>query len=428
LNSKLLFLAIINMAGLACQGRIAVHSAEEGKIDDAGVEESITGQDGDGGGESVTIDEGGTIGNDGGVMGDAPWPGDYPWQGDGDETFDLPIWSPEARWSSDPEPYLCSGIYTFLEGDALGSGYGGQGPVDGLLAYGPNNGPYGLVSHDLQSNLYFMVAGAARGYLDGPFSRARLGGGDYSHRPRSVLSPEGRYLFFTEPYFGDALRRADMVEQNIVTLSLSNSLAGNILGLCSGETGELLIVLEGAQELIVADYDGLEKKRIALGTPQPMNGWTFPLHCAYDDYHRWLYAALSRSPGWYVWYWDLNDGSFHGVLPAPADGQPSRAQNECGPFEGTKLYHEMNWLFFGPDDPQKKYIYVSPNDTLVFFRLDLENRWVWGCSNEPDGVRFIDRGIPKNFDWGTRLNRDGDIITNIPFWNGPRLVRYRRIK
>lgn len=266
--------------------------------------------------------------------------------------------------------------------------------------------------------------------LDGPLSRARFGGTDYSHRSRGAGSPDGRYVFLTEPYFGGALRRIDLVEQEIKTIPMPPKTG--IGGMTADNEGHLIILVAYSDRLAFLNAEGKIEKELKLDMQEQVGGATFPCYLNMDDVNGRIYASGYGSKKWYVWYWDLKDGSFHGVLPISQKDDPGkRKRNEAGPFKGTDLYNEMG-SYFGPDDPKRNFLYVSPNDTMTFFRLDLSKEEIWACTREKDCVRFIGSGLPSGLggseSWGSHLNAEGDIVFSVPHWNGAQLVRLRRIK
>ncbi len=121
---------------------------------------------------------------------------------------------------------------------------------------------------------------------------------------------------------------------------------------------------------------------------------------AFDEKKGRLYASgtIVKKDGkqWHVWYFDLNDGgSFHGVLAGERTGASAVY---AGPFDGFKGYAEHS-IAFGPDDPEKRFLYMRLTDTKTFYRLDLEKRMVAACSGPPRGkagpVMFIESGIPN---------------------------------
>jgi hypothetical protein len=86
---------------------------------------------------------------------------------------------------------------------------------------------------------------------------------------------------------------------------------------------------------------------------------------AVDEKNERLYATTYGARPWYVWYWDLKDGSLHGVLPNCSKKPTARRSGEAGPFEGTVLYNhgEISW---GPDDPDKRFLYLTRVDDNNF--------------------------------------------------------------
>lgn len=368
-------------------------------------------------------DGAGDFSTDGGGDGDGHVTIDYDLPADNDNPFDYPIWHPEALWNKDPVRVVGAGTFGFLDGRADEVMSYGHAVTTSPIAYLPGNGPYGLTMYESSSGRHMLVAGASRGCFDGPIGRARLGGFDYSHRARSALSPSRRYFYWTEPYCNHALRRLDLAEQVITTVSLPYT---GISGMAGAEGDDIVIVFR--DRLAFLNAQGQLHGEVALDLQVDPYNVTFPLKVAYDDVHRRAYCSVYGSQGWYVWYWDAADGSFHGVLAKPKDGEPARVKDECGPFQGTTLYGEMGYVFFHRDDPERRFLYVSPIDTNTFFRLDLAEQWVWGASKEADGVRFIDAGKPKQFEGYTWMSLDGNIETNVMFWNGEQLIHYRRVR
>lgn len=50
-----------------------------------------------------------------------------------------------------------------------------------------------------------------------------------------------------------------------------------------------------------------------------------------------------------------------------------------GPFDGYQDYAEQA-VYFGPDDPDSRFLYMRCTYTGTFMRLDLEKRVVAACS------------------------------------------------
>ncbi|MBA4389074.1 MAG: hypothetical protein C0404_13920 [Verrucomicrobia bacterium] len=345
--------------------------------------------------------------------------------------FEIPVWHPEARWKAGFERFVGSGARGFLGGKASEAMWYGDGLGAGRCSYGSGAGPYGCTSYDPATGRFHLVAGASRGLLDGPLSRARFGGSDYSHRPRGAASPDGRYVFITEPYFDQTLRRIDLVKQEIQTVPMPPKTG--VGGMTADSQGRLVLLVAYTDKLIFINGDGKTEKELTLDMQEKVGGGTFPCSLNLDEKNGRVYGAGYGAQKWYIWYWDLKDGSFHGVLPIPQQGEPKRQRNEAGPFKGTDLYKEMGTWFGPPDDPGRNYLYTSPNDTMTFFRLDLAKQVIWACTAEKDCIRFIDSGVPRGMStgkesWGTHMDAQGDILTSIPFWNGPQVVRFPRVK
>lgn len=308
-------------------------------------------------------------------------------------TFGTPCWDPTARWQI--ERYASIGATGHLDGPRVEME--AYSPGLGARAYRPGGaGRYSFGVYDLMTGRGHVVAGSARGYLDGPFSRARVGGWDYNVRSQSAASPDGRYFFFTDGYNGGVLRRLDFENQDVRTMLPD---ARSLKGLAVDSKSKLL-VLKATGELAYVMPDGTTGIEARLTLGEVIGGWGASL--ALDETNGRLYATTYGTKNWYVWYWDLKDGSFHGVLPIAAAGAPKRAPNEAGSFDGVSLYNEGT-VTFGPDDPERRFLYLGRIDTWTWFRLDLKARWVWvlspeGASNTIDWsggiVRFKDSGTP----------------------------------
>ena len=112
---------------------------------------------------------------------------------------------------------------------------------------------------------------------------------------------------------------------------------------------------------------------------------------AVDEVHGRLYACSNRQ--WSLWYWDMKDGSFHGVIKFPGKDDAARPGGmggaTPGPFKGVRFYNEGT-LDFGPDDPQKRFLYMAQCDDHSFYRLDLEKEIVYALDLKTG--RFVDSG------------------------------------
>ena len=345
--------------------------------------------------------------------GSAPLPAEKP------KKFSTPAWHPDARWSATPETYIGSGAFGGpLDGPRLDIVYTEMISTARLMP-GYEGAPYGCSSYDPELDRLHMVAGSARGCFDGPFSRARFAGWAYMAKPVCAATPDGRYLFMTEPGANNALRRLDLVEQKVVTLTRP---PGWLQFLFADKKGNVYLChpAEGGRTH-VCDVNGKVKKTITLQFP----GTPASLFLDSETERLWWSAQFNPKTKWLAGYFDMKagDGVFHGVVPRA----PKRKSNEAGPIKGLNVYPQV-WINFGPDDPEKRFLYMTPNDCLTFFRLDLKKGEAWACTKEKDGIRFINAGVPRNINWGTHITAEGDIGTTVPHWEGPRILRYRRVK
>jgi hypothetical protein len=231
----------------------------------------------------------------------------------------------------------------------------------------------------------------------------------------------------TEPSFGGAIRRFDLKEQTAKTLPVK---VGDLKGIAADSQGRLLI-FTGGLELLCVDGDGkeVEKKKLQ----DPGQGLGDVPGITFDEVRNRLYGSTGFNLGckWYVWYWDLKDGSFHGVLPGTKSGEPKRKRGEAGPFEGTELYPEMPITYFGPDDPEHNFLYVAPNDMPAFFRLDLAKKEIRALRTEGGKVKFFDHGFAQDMpsSQGTWMDDGSFVMYERPFAaNGPQVVRFRRVR
>lgn len=339
---------------------------------------------------------------------------------DAPRKFDIPVWHPDARWQLDPEPFAG----TILQGELDGP----RRQVMWRWALMPEpctriteGGRYVCLSYDAATERYHVVAGSARGYLDGPFTRARFGGSSYSTRGEACASPDGRYLYIIDAYNQRAIRVLDLEKQEVRTIMRK---APAVRDLVVHPDGRLLVVNTG--ELLILTPDGALASRLPLEMKERDTHLSFS--AALDEVHNRLYATQYRAENWYVWYWDLKDGSFHGVLPRARDDEPKRKPNEAGPFKGTNLYNE-GAVAFGPDDPEKRFLYLGRVDTDTFFRLDLEKEEIWAFS--ADDGRFISSGAPRgksSYGKPPLWLPDGSFMWHTLFWEGNQVRVFRRIR
>jgi hypothetical protein len=275
--------------------------------------------------------------------------------------------------------------------------------------------------------MHAVAGSSTHGYLDGPFSRARFGTWYYTWHPGAALSRDGRYLYMTDKSGSrHSLRKLDF-EQQVVSTLVPN-LGSTYRGLATGADGRLY-VLSSSCMLMVFAPDGQVEKTVQLDTSNGMiTGFTpHALPITIDDVHNRLYCNQSTR-SWYVSYWDLTDLSFHGVVPKST---VRRSRNAPGPFEGVDWYDEGSHISFGPDDPNKRFLYTARNDTWEIFRLDLDRQWVacvrttGGTNGQPSIMSFVDTlpiskiGAYASFRW----------VGNGNFLAGPRTsALYKRIQ
>ena len=345
-----------------------------------------------------------------------------------EKKFDIPIWHPDARWGS-MERYLGSGASGNLDGPAS-QVMGGGAPGASSCFVWTAGGPYCFGGYDKATEMVHTIAGNARGYLDGPLARARWGGFDYTHRGMTLLTPDRKRFFFTDPYNGGVLRQIDLVNRVVSTV--------NDIALEKGVTirpdskGQFYTVSrKGLLKILSPDLKKIVRtQQLEVVQKAGLGAWSI----AIDEEKNRLYAGITfTSPFlWYAWYWDLKDGSFHGLIPVAQKGEPKRRKFAPGPFKGVVLYPEVS-VYFGLDDPEKRYLYLGVNDCYTFFRADLKTKEIWTFSRiskrKGGGCRFIQSGKVNVLSgyWGSGLSGH-DVGANVPSWNGAQRVRWRRVK
>lgn len=302
--------------------------------------------------------------------------------------FETPVWHPDARWERAGN-WGGTGIRSNLDGPRQEVMWRSSGLPATHLNVGS---PEVLMGYDASSERIHAIAFSGRGYLDGPFSRARYGGGDYGARPTARGTPDGRYYILTDPYNGGAIRLLDFKEQMVRTI-LPDMKGAQAMTFDS--KGQLWILLAQGR-LVTIDMDTL--KTVTDITLKATDGihLGFGASIALDEKRNRLYASGKMFEGkdgkkWHVWYFHLADGgSFHGVLA----GEYFFGFT-VGAFDTYKGYGESS-INFGPDDPEKRFLYMRITDCGTFARLDLERRMVAGCSGPPKGqkgpVMFVEQG------------------------------------
>jgi len=346
-----------------------------------------------------------------------------PCRGQGGGSFSIPVSHGDARWMRRGR-FAGLGIQGYLDGPRLQMR--SYNPP-GRFGFFETGGEYVFRAYDEQTGRYITLAGSARGYLDGPFSRARFGGWGYSATLRAACAPDGS-LYVLEPLLG-VVRRLDFEREQVTTVTHETDGAR---ALAFDELGVLYLAGYGNTIRRVhpsgaSDTQSIEPAFISHG-----------FGVAMDNKHDRLYGANRCAGNWYVWYWDLaSQGKFVGVLAIPGEGETKRALNATGPFEGTWL-HCPSGIAFGPDDPDHRYLYYGGGDNTTFFRLDLVKQWIdtWGPVDPSQSAPFTDLTwveAPGKFpfksvvSWaGTPGWDEGDIYLGDAIW--PDLIRFERVK
>lgn len=359
--------------------------------------------------------------------------------GRGPAKFDSPVWDPSAEWVID-------GNY---------SGSGAAGDLDGpRLDFMARRHPYLPAfartvlneTNDHAAPIYISsldrihrAAGSATGYLDGPFSRARFVAGSYSSRGRSATSPDGRYVYMTEPSLGLCLRQIDFGRQQVRTLLDKVSFFGLDCG-----TQVPLYALSSDYRIVMMDADANVLRELKAQMPEGAEIGNWGCTLLPDEDKGRLYASRQASGkiDWFVWYWDLADGTFHGVLPMTVGEYDRETMRGWGPprvgkghlfgtFEGTGWYPEL-WIAFKPGDKERNHIWAGCTDMNKVWVLDLQarqthmlvgegNRAVWA---RPGSESYGRLSVHGGFGWAT----DGSDDFYIPTNGGGPFIRYRRVK
>ena len=77
-----------------------------------------------------------------------------------------------------------------------------------------------------------------------------------------------------------------------------------------------LYALKESGQLTIVMPDGAVKPGPVVELKEKFSArWGASL--ALDEQKGRIYATCYRTKQYYIWYWDLKDGSFHGVLPTP---------------------------------------------------------------------------------------------------------------
>lgn len=301
--------------------------------------------------------------------------------------FDLPMWDSSARWEvvrlggSCTDGFL-QGPIAEMEANALGGASGGM-----LNGYETSEGAKNFYGwFDLKAMRAHAVSGTAQGHLDGPFSRARFAGWGYNFNPINVFSNDNRYMYVTENWQGQMLlRRLDFKMQIVKTIMVIPTT--NSPGITFKPDGTMLM-LTSDLKLSTVDTNGTITGTTQLDTSAGIIRLFYrEMGLAYDEVHNRLYCGQTLG-NWYVSYWNLDSNRFYGVVPS--NSSVKRAINTPGPFDGTNFYTEGSCLRFGPDDPEKRFLYMTHVDTYQAHRIDLQRGRIATLIQEGTIARYSD--------------------------------------
>jgi len=349
----------------------------------------------------------------------SPKPGEPPKK----PKFAIPVWHPDARWEV-AEPFAGN---LLLPGELDGPRREVMwltGVRPGLLGGFTQGERHVFLSFDARTDRYFQATRGARGYLDGPLARARFKGGHYHDALYWVPAPDGRFFYVLEDVGTGRVRALDFAKQYVSTVPIK----GVAKAITCGDSGKVYAALNNPATEVAVLSPGPEWKQletVKLQGTQALNPLSAVL--AVDEKRGRLYGTTYAAAPWYVWYWDLKDGSYHGVLPNASKEANKRAMGEAGPFEGTVVYNEgaISW---GPDDPDKRFLYMTRVDDASCYRLDLEEK-VLRVFNGKEG-RFTDKGkgTPITYMEPPFWFEDGSFSGWLHFYPGHTVTLARRIK
>ena len=349
----------------------------------------------------------------------APLPAEKP------KKFPIPVWHPDARWEVPKESFANNtrlpGVLDGPRREAMQFSVARPHLLGGFVG----SGRYVFQSYDERTERFHPATRGARGVMDGPFSRARFSYGDYHDNHMWVRGRGGRFYYVVAGWWTGHVRVLDFAKQTVGTLPVRGCAVS-----ADGESGKVYVVngrrpVAGVTVLSPGPEWKVLKKQPLQGN-QNVNGLGFVL--AVDEKRGRLYGrtAYSNKP-WYVWYWDIKDGSYHGVLPLLPKGDPgARRQGEAGPFKGTRLYAhgELGW---GPDDPEKRYLYVANVDDGALYRMDLDRKILMTLNREG---RFVGsgRGIMAAYSKMPLWFEDGSFVGSHGKFPGKHVMFFRRIQ
>lgn len=271
------------------------------------------------------------------------------------------ISDPDARWTRETVVWY-QNVGDPLDGPRLGMQGNGNGNT-GIFFEG--GGDVYLRKFDEKLARYFTISASAPGYLDGPLSHARFGSTGYARERASVQSPDGRYLYFTEPDMKYMVRCIDFDKMDVRTV-LKDVVAG-AAGMTIDSKGSLYLISYSGFQIVTSD--GKVEKRVMEFPP---NTQGYALSLVMDEKNNRIYAARRDT---HVWYWDLNaNGKYVEVLNAGNSKATARATCATGSFDGLRL-HCPSGLVKGPD-PDVNFLYFGGGDDRSFYRLDLDKKYM----------------------------------------------------
>jgi hypothetical protein len=249
-------------------------------------------------------------------------------------------------------------------------------------------------------------------------------------RAFSLMTPDRRYLYTSDVFNGRMIRRLDFMKQEIATVQWE---VENFTGLTMGQDGKIYALTP--PHLAVLNQDGKLERKIALELKGDV-GWE--ANTAHDPKRNRMWATSGHNPKrqWHVWYWDLADGSFHGEVPAKAK-QPGDHMfgGAPGSYKDGWFVYPQSCVYFGPDDPDYRLLYMSHTDCGNSHRLDLEKKEVWVLSGPPRNksgpIRYVfkrEEINPFEPHTGPSWRPDGDFTMPTGGSAGLGIVLYKRVK
>lgn len=336
--------------------------------------------------------------------------------------FATPVSDPSARWVKETFVRV-KGCGDPLDGPRQGMG---ANATPGTGIYIEGGGDAYFRKYDPELDRYFTYSGGAIGCLDGPLGRARINTSGYARERSGASSPDGRYIYFTEPDLGGILRVLDTEKGEIRTVLKE---VGGSPGMCADSKGTLYIVSYGGFQVV--SPDGKVEKR-NLEFKEGTQGYA--LCVVIDEVKNRLYAARRDT---HVWYWDLAaGGKYVEVLNIKTCKAPPRPKKcATGPFDGLDLHCPAGLCKFPA--PEVKFLYFGGGDDTSFYQLDLEKRYMlrfrplegekglFGMAEADGKVGKAIEGWCGPPAW---FGTDGDFMLGDWKSGGSALYRYKRVK